>query len=169
MTIFLIGMPGSGKSTIGKMLSEKLDLPYFDTDEIISRMEGDTIPKIFENFGEPYFRLKEEELIKNWKLHNAVISTGGGLPCYNNLMQILLSKGHVIWLKVSTEMLSERIMSEPNQRPLFAEKTKQETIKTIKKMLVERKDFYQQATIRVFNDGNSEDVVKKIIVKLYSL
>lgn len=169
MTIFLVGMPGSGKTTIGKMLSEKLDLPYFDTDEIISRMEGKAIPEIFETLGESYFRQQEADLISNWKLHHAVISTGGGLPCYHDLMNILLSKGHVIWLKVSVAKVSERILSEPNQRPLFFNKTKEESIKTIKKMLADRKDFYQQANIKVLNDGNTEDVVKKIIVKLYSM
>jgi shikimate kinase len=168
MTVFLIGMPGSGKTTIGKMLAEKLDLPYFDTDEIISRMEDKSISEIFDTQGESYFRNQEAELIKSWKIHHAVISTGGGLPCYNDLIQVLLSKGHVIWLKVSAENLSERIISEPNQRPLFANKTKQETAKIIKKMLADRKEFYQQAPIRILNDGNSEDVVKKIIVKLFS-
>lgn len=162
-------MPGSGKSTIGKALSEKLELPYFDTDEIISRLEGDTIPSIFESKGESYFRSLEAELIGNWKLHHAVIATGGGLPCFNDLMSMLLSKGHVIWLKVSTEGLIERIMSETNQRPLFAQKSKTETIKTIKKMLADRKFFYQQAPIKILNDGNVEDVVKKILVKLYSI
>ena len=80
MKIFLIGPMGSGKSTIGKVLSERLEYDFYDTDKLVEKVVGKKIKEIFEQNGEQYFRLKEsEELDKTRKLKNAVIATGGGI------------------------------------------------------------------------------------------
>jgi shikimate kinase/3-dehydroquinate synthase len=80
MRIFLVGMMGSGKSTIGKRVSEVLDLQFIDMDEEIERREGRSVRRIFEEDGEEYFRLKEKELLRELvERDNVVVATGGGV------------------------------------------------------------------------------------------
>ena len=87
MLIFLVGMMGSGKTTVGQMLANELSLPFFDTDEILTSIEDRSIPEIFSQNGEEYFRSLEKELIDNWKISDGIVATGGGLPCFNDLME----------------------------------------------------------------------------------
>ncbi len=165
MTIFLIGMPGSGKTAIGNYLAEKLQLPFYDTDNIIASIEGMSLSQIFEIHGEDYFRNLEVELMKTWKLHNAVIATGGGLPCHNDIMATLNNNGITIWLKASIDILSQRLEIESNNRPLL----KDIHIKSwVKHALKERKPFYSQAKIKINANETITIVVNRIISKLYS-
>lgn len=165
VTIFLIGMPGSGKTTIGNLLAEKLQIPFYDTDNIISAIEGLTIPEIFDCYGESHFRKAELELISNWKLYNAVIATGGGLPAHDNLMNQLNKLGISIWLKVSSDRLIERLQDEIVSRPLMQN---EELSKWVKETLRNRKPYYSQAIIRINANENPETIVNKILSKVYS-
>lgn len=167
MTIFLIGMPGSGKTSIGKQLAEKLQLPFFDTDEIISSLESKSIPEIFEASGESYFRTLESDLMNHWKLHHAVVATGGGLPAHGDLMEVLNNLGTTIWLKTPMKKLEERLTNvDLGDRPLFQNST--DISKTIKTMLQARKPFYNQAKIRINADESEAIIVNRILRKLYS-
>lgn len=166
MTIFLIGMPGSGKTVIGNYLAEKLQLPFYDTDNIIASIEGMSMSQIFEIHGESYFRNLEAELMKTWKLHNAVIATGGGLPCHNDIMALLNNNGITIWLKAPIDILSQRLENKSNDRPLL----KDINIKNwIKHTLKDRKLFYSQAKIKINANEAITIVANRIISKLYSI
>lgn len=166
MTIFLIGMPGSGKSTIGKQLAEKLQIPFFDTDEIISSLEEMSISEIFNTYGELHFRKLEADLITNWKLHNAVIATGGGLPCNDELMSHLNNLGLTIWLKVSTAALEQRLEAEIETRPLLNQDGK--LLPWIKSTLKERTPYYNQAKTRINATESPEVITNRILRKLYA-
>jgi shikimate kinase len=167
MLIFLVGMMGSGKSTIGQKLAAELTLPYFDTDEIIASIEGMAVSDIFQQKGEAYFREAEKSVISHWKISDGVVATGGGLPCYNSLMDILNNKGKTVFLRTSIDTLIERI-SKDQSRPLVAGKSKTEIKKTVADLLKQRKPIYGQAKIKVNSEDSLEEVVRRIIIKLYS-
>ncbi|HQV96970.1 MAG: shikimate kinase [Saprospiraceae bacterium] len=168
MTIFLIGMPCSGKSTLGLQLAEHLQMPFFDTDAIIEDMEGIKVSDIFTRHGEARFRDLEHELMANWKLSHVVVATGGGLPCHNDLIDILNSKGKTIWLQASIDALSERLSQSEVIRPLTDGKSDKETKSKLKELLKNRKPIYSKAQIRVKVESDSEVTLRKILRKLYT-
>ena len=168
MTIFLIGMPCSGKSTLGLQLAEHLQIPFFDTDAIIEDMEGMKVSDIFTKQGEARFRDLEHELMANWKLSHVVVATGGGLPCHNDLIDILNSKGKTIWLQACIDALSERLSQSEVIRPLTDGKSDKEIKSKLKELLKNRKPIYSKAQIRVKVESDSEVTLRKILRKLYT-
>ena len=165
MTIFLIGMPGSGKTTVGKLLAERLQLPFFDTDEIISNIEDSTVTEIFSRKGEAYFRDLEKALITNWKMTNCIVATGGGLPCIEGCMDIMNQKGKVIYLKSNAQTLASRLENDHN-RPLLASMSGYGREKKLKEMLKQRDVFYNTAKIKVINNGTIDETIVKMLAKL---
>ena len=102
LIVFLIGFMGSGKTSLGKALASQLNYQFVDSDQEIERIEGQKVKDIFEKQGEKAFRLLESKFIESIKEYkNVVISTGGGLPCHNDLIDKLLNYGTVIYLDVS--------------------------------------------------------------------
>ena len=168
MTIFLIGMPGCGKSTIGKLLAEHLQLPFFDTDSLIADMEAMSIPEIFEKHGETHFRKLEKELIDHWKVTNAVIATGGGLPCNNDLISKLNTKGKTLWVQVATDELVTRLSSSHDRRPMLDGLSPKEMKSMISQIFKQRKPDYQKAQIKIKGEQDIEQTVRKILRKLYT-
>jgi shikimate kinase len=168
MNYFLIGMPGCGKSTIGKELSKILNLSYIDLDEWIEKEEGMTIPELFEKFGQDYFRNKETEALKYMISHNkeVLISTGGGAPCFNENMSLINSGGVSIFLNVSLEELFKRLRLGKQNRPLVQGLSDNELFEKIEKMLSDRLPFYNQAKVIVEGDNlSSADVLKALEMK----
>lgn len=161
-------MPCSGKSTLGLQLAEHLQMPFFDTDAIIEDMEGMKVSEIFTKHGEARFRDLEHELMANWKLSHAVVATGGGLPCHNDLIDILNSKGKTIWLQASIDALTERLSQSEVVRPLTDGKSDKETKSKLKELLKNRKPIYSKAQIRVKVESDSEVTLRKILRKLYT-
>jgi shikimate dehydrogenase len=156
--ITLIGMPGSGKSTIGKALANKLGYKFIDTDSLIEKKEGMTIKEIFEKKGEPYFRKKEEEvsrkLVDSKKL---VIATGGGMVINPRIMANLSYNSTLVYLYTNDE-----IDLYNGKRPLL--KNKEDYYRLLK----ERKPLYQKYSDISILKGYDEidEVVERIIEKL---
>src|SRR5579859_2734142 len=102
MKIFLIGLPGSGKTTMGKSLADALRLPFADLDVEIEKSEGLTVPQIFEKRGEDYFRAAESELLKKFTSSSGhfVMAAGGGAPCFNRNMTAMNQSGITVFLDV---------------------------------------------------------------------
>ncbi|MBN3490567.1 shikimate kinase [Acholeplasma equirhinis] len=116
MRIYLIGMPGSGKTTIGKRLSFKLGIPFIDLDQKIEEEKGMFIEDIFENYGEDVFRSVETEVLSAIKTSPAVISTGGGIVTQKR--NKVLMDGFKVYIDVPIEILKKRL-EKSHQRPLL--------------------------------------------------
>ena len=153
MKIFLIGFMGSGKTSIGKRLAEKLAFNFVDTDRFIEMQQGLTVAEIFSKFGESAFREMEHKLLLDLqKCKSAVISTGGGTPCHNENMKMMLACGIVIYLKTSPENLTQRLIRSQNERPLIKGKSETELLQYIIEKLTEREQYYNCADIVVENE-----------------
>lgn len=148
MNVILIGYMGSGKTTLGKKLASRLGLKFIDTDKEIEKQAQKSIPEIFQQDGESHFRNLEKELVARIKKQdNLLISTGGGMPCFNNLMDELNEIGITIYLKRPAKELAHRVLNSKKRRPLTDGKSEEELILFIDKMLQERGEFYEKAQI----------------------
>jgi shikimate kinase len=144
--IFLVGMPGSGKTTLGRILSEKLAIPFFDLDKEIENGEGESIAKIFADQSESYFR--EIERMYLHKLGNetqGVISTGGGTPAFFDNMDWINSIGISIYLKQDINEIQERIVKNKHLRPLFSDLNEEEITLKLYEILENRRSYYEKA------------------------
>jgi len=163
--IALIGFMGSGKSTVGRELARKMAYPFVDTDEEIERKAKKSIPEIFEEHGEKYFRRLEEEVLSEIIENNEemVISTGGGIVLSEGNRRILREKTITILLQAGVEELYNRLKDETN-RPLLAVENPQEEIK---RLLEEREEYYNTADIKVNTDGlQVAEIVELIVEKI---
>ncbi len=160
-TIVLIGMMGSGKTTIGKLLGEKLTLRSIDIDVIIEQNEKRTISEIFQNEGEKYFRNIERETIKkNFTNKDLIISLGGGAFEDQLTQELLLKNSTVIYLKTSPNVILERIKNNTN-RPLLKN---QMTVEKIQSIILQRQKNYELANITILTDNkNTDKIVEEIL------
>lgn len=146
MRVFLIGFMGSGKSTFGKKLAKQLEWPYIDTDKAIEADAGMSIPEIFTQRGEDAFREMEKQYLHTtFALPQAIISCGGGTPCFYDNMETMLQQGLVIYLKVEEGHLYERLRTRSAKRPLIAGKSESELRDYIRTMLSTRENYYMKA------------------------
>lgn len=126
MTIFLCGFMGCGKTTSGKIIARKLGCGYDDTDEMIVHNENMTIPDIFAQKGEPYFRKIEAETVKSLCGKNTVVSCGGGAMLNSETAAAVAEKGGItVFLDVPFKTCYERIKNDKN-RPIVVSSTKEE-------------------------------------------
>jgi len=147
--IFIVGYMGAGKTTIGKTLARRLNLNYIDTDHFIENRYRKKISEIFAAEGEEHFReIEHRVLLEVSEFEDIVISTGGGLPCFNDNMTIMINKGITIYLEVSEEDLADRLAVSKNVRPVLKKRTGSELLDFIKENLSARKPYYEQAKIR---------------------
>jgi len=146
MKIFLIGYMGAGKTTVGKLLAKKINYSFIDVDCFIENRYRQTIAEIFEEKGEAGFREIEhrvlEEIISYEKV---VVSTGGGLPCFFDNMELMNQAGITIYLKENSNELVKRLISKNQKRPLIKGKAPEELQTFIETSLKEREPFYNQA------------------------
>jgi shikimate kinase len=145
--IFLMGMPGSGKTTVGKRLAKALAYEFIDLDQYIEKRENCSINDIFRHQGENYFRTAETDAIKEVSLlkSKTIVSLGGGTPCFNNNIDLLLESGLCVYIKASDKLLLNRLENAKSQRPLFWGLTKQEIEKKLQQMINARAPFYEKA------------------------
>lgn len=148
--IFLTGYMGSGKTTAGKKLATDLGYDFIDLDHFIESQYQQSIPEIFAAKGEGEFRRMEHNALKKiLEKTDAVISCGGGTPCYFNNMELMNSHGITIYLKMSVNALVNRLLNAKEKRPLIMGKTEPELHAFIAQQLEKREDFYHQAQFTV--------------------
>jgi shikimate kinase len=149
MKIYLIGLPSSGKTTLGKQLAQAIQSEFIDMDDLIEQKEQQTISAIFAKKGEDYFRKVEQEMLNQLVEgddENQIISTGGGVPCFFDNMEKMDSNGMTIYLKVSPKELVRRLTGTGTaSRPLLQGKKDDELEKEIIKKLKQRDPYYSQA------------------------
>jgi shikimate kinase len=158
MKIILIGYMGSGKTTIGKYLSEVLDYKFIDLDQAVENEEQQTISELFSKKGEIYFRKKERTILEKILSSNTniVLAIGGGTPCFGDTMSFIKSSKDTIsiYLKSSHNELTDRLFNKRLKRPLIAHITSPELLNDfIKKHLFERSYFYNQSEIKLSTDN----------------
>jgi shikimate kinase len=170
MKIILIGYMASGKSTIGKILSESLQLPFYDLDSIIEQELKTTINEIFEQKGELFFRKKEREVLEVFlnNTNNYVLALGGGTPCYYDNFNLYQNDNiKSFYLKTSVTTIIERLKTQKNTRPIVANLNDEELTEFVAKHLFERNYFYNQVqTIITVDNKNEEEIVSEIVSKL---
>jgi shikimate kinase len=148
---------GSGKTTIGKRLAKKLNLPFIDLDAFIESRYRKTISEIFAEKGEPGFREMEKMVLREVaQFENIVISTGGGTPCFFDNMTVMNESGLTVYLKTSVEKLSRRLNASKEKRPIIKDKNAEELNVFISENLEKREPFYNQA-ICVYNAEQLDD------------
>jgi len=146
-SIVFVGMMGSGKTAIGRLTAQALELPYFDSDHEIVAAANMEIPEIFEAHGEAYFRSGEERVIQ--RLLNegpAVISLGGGAFMSQATREAIAKKGITLWLTADLDLLMQRVMKRPGARPLLQAADPRATLASL---MEKREPVYKLADIHV--------------------
>ena len=161
--LVLLGMMGSGKSTVGYLLSKRIKLDFIDIDNVIEDKAGMSIFKIFEVMGEDYFRDLEEKISNSiLKTSNRVVSLGGGAFINKNIRKEILNNHFSFWLNCNDEVLLKRIRVNKN-RPLAHKSTDEE----IKEIIKKRNKIYAKAQFKInCNERTKTEIVDKII-KIY--
>ncbi len=162
MTIFLCGFMGCGKTTVGEILAEKLRLPLIDTDAYIVEQAGKSIPDIFAQDGEPYFRKIEAEAIRTLCTQEAVISCGGGAMLNPESAAYARENGAVVLLDESFAVCYDRIKDDTN-RPIVQRSTPAE----LEALFQKRAGIYRAHASHVVTGGSTpKEMAEKIIAAL---
>jgi shikimate kinase len=170
--IFLCGMMGSGKSTVGRQLADELEVPFRDLDEMIEESAGKSIPEIFSDDGEDQFRsLERSLLVKESQYFKGVMSLGGGALQSQPVTDHLKIYGWLVFLDVPLAVILDRISGDKN-RPMLSQgdsssNESEAEAQRVKTLLEERLPFYQQAEITVdAGDRPAEEIAHELIKKL---
>ncbi len=159
--ILLIGFMGAGKSAVGRLLARKLGLCFVETDDMITAMEGKSVPEIFGERGEAYFRAREREILDLLAVKSGhVIATGGGMPCHGENLERLKALGTVVWLKGGFATLYGRA-TRSGIRPILANQSRED----VEALYREREPFYARAHLIVETDGLGPDEVVHALVR----
>lgn len=161
--LFLIGMPGAGKTYWAQKLAKYFSWEYLDLDMLIEEEFGMTIPHIFEQYGEERFREKEAACLKglvNSLTAKQIVACGGGTPVFNNNMDFMLSNGCVVFLDTEMELLKKRILSQLPIRPLLS--TANIDVK-MEQLYTDRLSFYSKANYRLNSEEQTLDNFNKIL------
>ena len=164
--IALIGLMGSGKTSVSKVISKQLNFVFVDIDEIIEKQEGQKISDIFKTKGEGYFRNLEVRTIKYFsKLNNQIISTGGG--AVENMLNIknLQANSLIFYLYAPSEVLYERLLNEIAKRPLLHKDNPQLILSNL---LRTREPFYMLADYKIDTKNKNINQTAEEIIKTYS-
>jgi shikimate kinase len=161
MIIFIVGYMGSGKSTFGKRLANHLGYDYIDLDILFEETYRIGIADFFSKYGETVFRKMENELLERNLAHKqAVVSCGGGTPCFFDNMQRMNENGVTVYLQLTPAALAQRLAQTRRKRPLIGTLQGGDLVQKISDHLVQREPFYLQAQMVV--DGISIDLQKTV-------
>lgn len=165
MRIFIIGFMASGKSTIGKKLANKLNMQFIDLDKFIEESHKTTIRLLMYQHGEEEFRNIEKGSLETVisKYPSAIISTGGGTPCYFNNMEIMNAAGTTIYLEVEIPVIVSRLMTSKTDRPLIWGKTKEDLTVFVNNLIEKRLPFYQLAKHKISGKNLTADDIVNLI------
>ncbi|MGF1478470.1 MAG: shikimate kinase [Cyanophyceae cyanobacterium] len=163
LNVFLIGMMGTGKTTVGRLLAQRLSYRFFDTDDLVERVTKQTISEIFKHQGEESFRRLESQVLAELSAYTqSAIATGGGIVL-KQLNWSYLHHGLVVWLDAPVEILVQRLANDTS-RPLLSEV---DLAHKLSSLLKERRSLYAQADLRITIEKQTpEQVVAQIIEQI---
>jgi len=164
LNIYLIGMMGTGKTTVGQVLAKELGYRFFDTDVLIERVAQKSINELFAEEGETFFRNLESQVLGEVSVcTRSVMATGGGVVL-RPVNWSYLRHGLIIWLDAPISLLIERLAKD-NTRPLLKMDNLSLKLETL---LAERKSLYQEADLQIAiaKDENPEQIVSKILEQI---
>ena len=163
--IILVGMMGTGKTVIGKMLAKSLNRIFFDLDENIEKQYHMTIYDIFQQYGENKFREIEHEEIKKIDIKsNYIIATGGGAFTFERNYNILNQIGLTVWLNATQKTIVSRLKKNINNRPLLKNV---EIDKYVSNLLLKRNPMYSKAHLSVISKNESKiEMTNRILIKI---
>ena len=162
MRLFIIGLPGSGKSTLGKKLAKRLDLPFLDLDEIIEQEAGQPIRTIFTQQGEDVFRtIEQRALYQMIEQHNSfVLATGGGAPCFFDNLTVMNKAGTTLFLDVPVPTIVQRMRgNQITARPLLHGLDQERLVEEYTAKFEKRLPVYRQAHITINQNTSTDEVV----------
>lgn len=161
--IYIVGFMGSGKTTVGKILADRLNKQFIEMDQVIEQRTNKKIADIFAEYGQDYFRKLETSLLQELSTQNdLVISCGGGLICNNTNLKILKTSGIVFNITASAQIIYERTKKD-SHRPILNVKNPLNTIKTL---LGVRKPYYEQAHYTVESEKQTPEQVANSIMEI---
>lgn len=162
--IVLIGMMGSGKTHLGRLLAKKLGLKFYDSDDLIEKKAGCSVAEIFERWGEQKFREVEAKTIQEL-VHSkpSVIATGGGAIKNEDTAATVFNHSYSVWVKADMAQILKRVARNEN-RPLLACENPQDVLK---KLMDEREHIYSKAKFIIqSSDGNANAAIKTLLAEI---
>jgi len=163
VNLYLVGFMGTGKTTVGRLVAQRLGFNCLDSDKEIEKLEGCTISEIFSSVGEAAFRKMEKDFVETGHpLTKTVVSCGGGLVVQSGMTEALKSKGVVVCLHASIETILERT-GRHNTRPLLAVEDPEKRVRTL---YAQREPIYKQSGTVVFTDDRP---IKEIVTHVFRI
>ncbi|MFK7806317.1 MAG: shikimate kinase [Saprospiraceae bacterium] len=165
MNVYLIGYMASGKTTIGRLLAKKMEIPFYDLDEQIEKQQGKSVSDIFAKEGEEHFRKLESETLRSVSSSaNSIVSCGGGTFCKVENREWIKNQGISVYLEVTLENIFVRLSNNATTRPIILANNQSET--ALKEFLTihlgKRKADYEQADIIFDANGKKDDIVREL-------
>ena len=168
MRLYLTGYMATGKSTFGRKIAKRAELPFLDTDKMVEEAEGALVADIITFAGEEYFRQAERRALElTAEYEDVVVSTGGGLPIWGDNQSWIAQHGVSVYLKRTPENIITRLSPHGRQkRPKFRGKSDEELLAFMKQQMGEREAFYCRAHHTVDCSAISDDEVENCVVKI---
>src|SRR3954451_17740001 len=163
MKIYLVGFMGAGKTTVGRELAARAEVPFFDLDDLVESAEKMSIKDIFAQHGEPYFRKRERDILRSTHyLEEAVIATGGGTFTFEENIQFIQSEGVSVYLSAPYALLRGRIGDKAAERPLFRDDV------AAPELYKSRIRYYRMSdiTIEVREEETTNEIVERLLREL---
>ena len=163
MKIYLVGFMGSGKTTVGRELAQRIDAPFFDLDELVETAEKRSIKEIFAERGEPYFRKRERDILRSTRnLEAGVVATGGGTFTFDENIQFIQAEGLSVYLSAPYALLRSRIDVKAGERPLFRDDL------STHELYASRIRYYRMSdiTIEIREDETPPEIVERLLLEL---
>ena len=170
LTVYIIGMPGTGKTHFGRTLAQSMKMQFYDMDELVERNEKTNIRQLVQDKGENYFRNLEHQILKSTlNYNNCVIACGGGTPLHFNNMELMKSNGIVLWLNTDLSIIRSRIAQNITRRPMFIGMNDAELQEKLRDLYEKRRKVYVKADVSIEHNAQGSISLSAVIQRIMKL